>query len=80
LQGPGDGMSDSIHASIDGKQEARLASGEYVVSADVVSGLGNGDSTAGAKRLNEMMERVRLERTGTKKQGKQINPRKVMPA
>lgn len=80
LQGPGDGMSDSIPARIDGKQEARLASGEYVVSADVVSGLGNGDSTAGAKRLNEMMERVRLERTGTKKQGKQINPRKVMPA
>jgi hypothetical protein len=80
LQGPGDGMSDSIPASIDGKQEARLATGEFVVSSDVVSGLGNGDSTAGAKQLHKMMDRVRLERTGTKKQGKQINPRKVMPA
>jgi hypothetical protein len=80
LQGPGDGMSDSIPARIDGKQEARLATGEYVVSADVVSGLGNGDSTAGAKQLHDMMDRVRLARTGTKKQGKQINPRKVMPA
>ena len=79
LQGPGDGMSDSIPADIDGKQPARLATGEFVVSADVVSGLGNGDSTAGAKQLHAMMDRVRQSRTGTKKQGKQINPRKMMP-
>lgn len=79
LQGPGDGMSDSIHANIDGKQEARLATGEFVVPADVVSHLGNGDSTAGAKQLHSMMDRARMSRTGTKKQGKQINPRKVMP-
>lgn len=80
LQGPGDGMSDSIKANIDGKQEARLATGEFVVPADVVSHLGNGDSTAGAKQLHNMMDRARMTRTGTKKQGKQINPRKVMPA
>lgn len=80
LQGPGDGMSDSIPANIDGKQEARLATGEFVVPADVVSGLGNGDSTSGAKQLHTMMDRVRMDRTGTKKQGKQINPRKLMPA
>jgi len=80
LQGPGDGMSDSIPASIDGKQEARLATGEFVVPADVVSHLGNGDSTAGAKQLHSMMDRARMTRTGTKQQGKQINPRKVMPA
>lgn len=80
LQGPGDGMSDSIPAEIDGKQQARLATGEFVVPADVVSGLGNGDSTSGAKQLHSMMDRVRMERTGTKKQGKQINPRKLMPA
>ena len=80
LQGPGDGMSDSIPANIDGKQEARLATGEFVVPADVVSGLGNGDSNAGAKQLHAMMDRTRQARTGTKKQGKQINPRKVMPA
>ena len=79
LQGPGDGMSDSIPASIDGKQEARLATGEFVVPADVVSHLGNGDSSAGAKQLHSMMDRARMTRTGTKKQGKQINPRKVMP-
>lgn len=79
LQGPGDGMSDSIPASIDGKQEARLATGEFVVPADVVSHLGNGDSNAGAKQLHAMMDRARQTRTGTKKQGKQINPRKVMP-
>lgn len=80
LQGPGDGMSDSIPANIDGKQEARLATGEFVVPADVVSHLGNGDSSAGAKQLHSMMDRARMARTGTKKQGKQINPRKVMPA
>ena len=79
LQGPGDGMSDSIPADIDGKQPARLATGEFVVPADVVSHLGNGDSSAGAERLHEMMDRARVARTGTKKQGKQINPRKVMP-
>ena len=79
LQGAGDGMSDSIKANIDGKQEARLATGEFVVPADVVSHLGNGDSTAGAKQLHSMMDRARMTRTGTKKQGKQINPRKVMP-
>ncbi len=73
-------MSDSIPARIDGKREARLADGEFVVPADVVSHLGNGSSKAGAKRLYSMMDRVREERTGTKKQGKQINPMKYMPA
>lgn len=80
LSGGGDGMSDSIPASIEGKQEARLADGEFVIPADVVSHLGNGSSKAGAKRLYAMMDRVRQERTGTTKQGKQINPRKHMPA
>ncbi len=80
LSGGGDGMSDSIPARIDGKREARLADGEFVVPADVVSHLGNGSSKAGAKRLYSMMDRVRQERTGTKKQGKQINPMKYMPA
>jgi len=80
LSGGGDGMSDSIPASIEGKQEARLADGEFVIPADVVSHLGNGSSKAGAKRLYAMMDRVRQERTGTTKQGKQINPHKHMPA
>jgi hypothetical protein len=80
LSGGGDGMSDSIKASIDGKQEARLADGEFVIPADVVSHLGNGSSKAGAKQLYAMMERVRKARTGNRKQGKQINPTKFMPA
>lgn len=80
LKGPGDGMSDSIPGVIADKQPARLADGEFVVSADVVSGLGNGSTDAGAKQLYSMMDRVRKARTGTKKQGKQINPHKMLPA
>jgi len=80
LKGPGDGMSDSIPATIAGKQPARLANDEFVVSADVVSGLGNGSSDAGAKQLYKMMDRVRAARTGKQAQAKQINPTKYMPA
>jgi hypothetical protein len=80
LSGGGDGMSDSIRASIEGKQEARLADGEFVIPADVVSHLGNGSSKAGAKQLYSMMDKVRSARTGTKQQGKQINPRKFLAA
>jgi hypothetical protein len=80
LSGGGDGMSDSIRANIDGKQEARLADGEFVIPADVVSHLGNGSSKAGAKQLHAMMNRIRKARTGNPKQGKQINPTKLMPA
>jgi hypothetical protein len=79
LSGGGDGMSDSIKASINGTQEARLADGEFVIPADVVSHLGNGSSKAGAKRLYSMMDKVRSARTGTKRQGKQINPKQFMP-
>ena len=79
LSGGGDGMSDSIPANINGKQEARLADGEFVIPADVVSHLGNGSSKAGAKQLYSMMDKVRTARTGRKSQGKQINPRKYMP-
>jgi hypothetical protein len=80
LKGPGDGMSDSIPATIANKQPARLANQEFVVPADVVSHLGNGSSDAGAKQLYSMMDRVRKARTGTKKQGRQISPNKYMPA
>ena len=79
LRGPGDGMSDNIPAMIGRKQPARLADGEFVIPADVVSHLGNGSTEAGAKRLHEMMTKVRKDRTGNPKQGKQINPRKYMP-
>jgi hypothetical protein len=80
LSGGGDGMSDDIPAVIGDKQPARLADGEFVIPADVVSHIGNGSSKAGAKRLYEMMADIRRERTGTKKQAPAIKPNKFMPA
>jgi hypothetical protein len=79
LKGPGDGMSDEIPATIAHKQPARLAEGEFVVPADVVSHLGNGSTDAGAKHLYKMMDNVRQARTGNKKQGKQIKAEKYLP-
>jgi len=80
LNGQGDGMSDSIPATIEGKQPARLADGEFVIPADVVSHLGNGSSKAGSKRLYAMMQKVRKARTGNSRQGKQINPNNYLMA
>lgn len=79
LSGSTDGMADKLPANIDGNQEARLSHGEFVIPADVVSHLGNGNSEAGADRLYSMMDKIRKARTGTKKQGKQINPNKFLP-
>lgn len=79
LRGDTDGMADEIPARIDGEQEARLSDGEFVIPADVVSHLGNGNSDAGAKKLEQMMSQIRKARTGSPKQGKQINPDKFMP-
>ena len=80
LDGDGDGMSDSIPATIEGKQPARLADGEFVIPADVVSHIGNGSSKAGSKQLYAMLDRIRKARVGHTKQGKEIKPRKYMPA
>lgn len=79
LRGDTDGMADKIPGTIDGVQPARLAHGEFVIPADVVSHLGNGNSDAGAKQLYKMMDRIRTARTGSSKQGKEINPAKFMP-
>jgi hypothetical protein len=79
LQGGTDGMADKIPARIGKDQPAALSHGEFVIPADVVSHLGNGNSDAGAKKLYSMMDRIRQARTGTKKQGKKINPDKFMP-
>ena len=79
LRGQTDGMADKIPSNIDGVQPAKLSHGEFVIPADVVSHLGNGNSDAGAKVLYKMMDRVRQARTGNKKQGKQINPEKFTP-
>ena len=80
IAGTTDGMADEVPAKIDGVQDAALSDGEFVIASDVVSHLGNGNSEAGAKVLYDMMERIRKARTGTKKQGKKINPRKMLPA
>ena len=79
LGGHSDGMADKVPANIDGRRPAALSDGEFVIPADVVSHLGNGNSNAGAKRLYEMMDRIRGARTGNTKQGKQINPNKFLP-
>ena len=79
LSGGGDGMSDDIPAMIGAKQPARLADGEFVIPADVVSHLGNGSSKAGAAKLYAMMDKIRQERTGRKRQSPQINAAKYLP-
>jgi hypothetical protein len=73
-------MSDSIPATIAGKQPARLADGEFVVPADVVSHLGNGSTDAGAKKLYSMMNKIRKARTGKKKQAPAVKASRYMPA
>ena len=78
LGGPTDGMADQIPATINNMQPAALSDGEFVIPADVVSHLGNGNSDAGAQNLYSMMDRIRQDRTGTTKQGRQINPNKFL--
>jgi hypothetical protein len=80
LKGPGDGMSDSIPGVIGGRQPARLADGEFVVPADVVSHLGNGSTDAGARKLYKMMDKIRKARTGKKKQAPAVKADKYLPA
>ena len=80
VSGPGDGMSDDVKANINGVREARLSDGEFVIPADVVSGLGNGSTDAGSKQLRAMMDRVRQKRTGRKQQAPQIKVKGLMPA
>jgi hypothetical protein len=79
LQGETDGMADELPAQIGQNQPAALSHGEFVIPADVVSHMGNGNSDAGAKKLYQMMDKIRMARTGNKKQGKKINPDKFMP-
>jgi len=71
IKGDGDGMSDSIPTTIEGREKARVADGEAYIPKDVVRKLG------GPEKLYAMMDRVRKARTGTAKQGKEINPHRV---
>lgn len=72
VRGAGGGMDDLIPGTIEGRQQVRLADGEFVLPADVVSGLGDGSTDQGVRRLKEMMTKVRQERTGKKAQPKAV--------
>ena len=81
VRGPGDGMADMVPARMsDGSSDVLLSDGEFVIPADVVSGLGNGSTEAGAAELDRMMGRVRQERTGSTTQPAAMNVGGVIPA
>ena len=80
VRGDGSGMDDRVQGMIGKDQPVAVSPGEYIVAADVVSGLGEGSSDAGAKELDKMMDKVRMERNGTTQQAPRIDERKVMPA
>ncbi len=80
IEGIGDGMDDMIPATLEGEQDVVLSDGEFIVPADVVSGLGNGSTDAGAKSLYEMMDRVREMRTGMSEQPDQVPQDMMLPA
>jgi len=83
LKGPGDGVSDSIPAVIGNRQPARLADGEFVVPARIVSELGNGSTEAGARKLYAMMDRVQKARrktVGKKQVARNTKAEKLLPA
>ena len=83
LRGPGDGVSDSIPASIGDRQPARLADGEFVVPARIVSEIGNGSTEAGARKLYAMMDRVQKARkktVGKNQVAKNTKAEKLLPA
>tara|TARA_X000001382_G_scaffold129530_1_gene121789 strand:- start:235 stop:1410 length:1176 start_codon:yes stop_codon:yes gene_type:complete len=80
VEGVGDGMDDMIPATLEGDQDVVLSDGEFIVPADVVSGIGNGSSDAGSDALYEMMDRVRKLRTGKEEQPSQVPQGEMMPA
>lgn len=81
VKGPGNGMDDMATARMaHGGQKVLLSNDEFIIPADVVSGLGDGSSEAGARKLYAMMDRVRMDRTGTKKQPGKIKDGRVLPA
>jgi hypothetical protein len=80
IKGNGKGMDDQVPGMIGDQQPVAVSPGEFIVPADVVSGLGDGDTDAGANELERMMEKVRQERTGTDQQPRPVNTQRVMPA
>ena len=80
IEGMGGGMDDQVMGMIGTQQPVAVSPGEYIIPADVVSGLGDGSSDAGSKELDMMLDRVRQERTNTTKQPDELNKNKVLPA
>jgi len=80
IEGAGDGMADMVPATMEGDQDVLLSDGEFVVPADVVSGIGNGSSDAGSNKLEDMMDRVRELRTGGTIQPPAIPDEMMLPA
>ena len=79
IEGEGDGMDDKVPATLEGEQDVMLSDGEFVIPADVVSGIGNGSSDAGARELEDMMTRVRQLRTGKTEQPEQVPQEMMLP-
>jgi len=80
IEGQGGGMDDQVMGMIGNQRPVAVSPGEYIVPADVVSGIGDGSSDSGAVELDNMLDRVRQERTGTKKQAPQLaNVGGIMP-
>lgn len=80
VRGSGGGLDDLVPGDIEGRQRVRLADGEFVVPADVVSGLGDGSTDHGVRKLHEMMDRVRRQRTGKTEQPGHVDDDEVLPA
>ena len=80
IEGEGTGMSDEIPGVVAGQEKIAVSPGEFIVPADVVSGIGDGSSDAGSNELYEMMDRVRQTRTGTTEQPRPFNKGGILPA
>lgn len=80
IPGQSGGMDDQVPGTTGDGQGIAVSPGEYIVPADVVSGLGDGNTQAGAAQLDQMMGRVRQAKTGGVVQPGPINHRQVMPA
>ena len=80
IEGEGGGMDDQVQGMIGDQQRVAVSPGEFIVPADVVSGLGDGDTDAGADELDAMMDRVRVERTGTVEQPPRLSAGGLLPA
>ena len=78
VEGGGDGMSDSVPATIDGKQDLLVSKDEYVIDAPTVAMIGNGSSAAGAEKLDKLREEIRKQSIGSTEQPKQIDAEKIM--